>query len=374
MEALLGVPATEGNAVSALRNGIRIFPAMLDAIGAASHTVDLLSYVYWTGWPAQAFADALSERAEAGVRVRVLIDAVGGAKMDRALVARMRDAGAQVEFFRVPFKHSPFKYNHRTHRKVLVVDGAVGFTGGVGIAREWEGDARGPDEWRDTQVEIRGPAVACLAAAFVQNWSEATRHTDDPDDVYPVLPVVGDAVVQIVRGTATLGWDDIQTAWYGLLSAATERLTLQTAYFAPDSAFREILCEAAGRGVSVEVLLPGPYYDKVVSRLESERHYAELLDAGLRLWRFQPTMLHTKVLTVDERIAMIGSSNLNQRSLEHDEEVTAIVYGGGLPQELAEHFAEDVARSVEVLPERWRRRPRLQRLGELAVAPLHRYL
>jgi cardiolipin synthase A/B len=374
LESLLGVPATEGNRVEPLRNGVRIFPAMLDAIAAAQESVDLLTYIYWTGWPADAFAAALSQRAEAGLRVRVLIDALGGARMDRSLVTRMRDAGAHVEFFRPPWLRSPLADNHRTHRKVLVVDGSVAFTGGVGIAEEWDGDARNPSEWRDTQVHVLGPAVAGLQAAFVQNWAETTGDIDRTETSYPPLHPAGSDVVHVVRGTATVGWDDMQTAWYGLLTSARERVTLQTAYFAPDEHFLTLLTDNVDRGVQVDLLLPGPHYDKTLSRLGSERHYETLLDSGVRLWRYQPTMLHTKVLTVDDRLAMVGSSNYNRRSLDHDEEVAVIIYGGSVPAELRRHFADDCAHAEQVSAKRWSRRSPVQRLGETAAGALSHFL
>lgn len=374
LEALLGVPATEGNQVTALRNGMRIFPAMLDAIAGASTSVDMLTYIYWSGRPAVDFAEALAERAAAGVRVRVLIDAIGGARMDPSLTRAMRDAGAEVRFFRPPWLRSPFTHNHRTHRKVLVVDGAEAFTGGVGIAEEWDGDARSPDEWRDTQVHVRGPAVAGLAAAFVQNWSETTGRPDSPTARYPVLEAPGDDLVHVVRGTATIGWDDMQTAWYALLTAATRRLTLQTAYFAPDDTFLGLLTDARSRNVSIDVVVPGPHYDKAVSRIGSERHFGALLDSGVGVWRYQPTMLHTKVLTVDDEIAMVGSSNFNRRSLDHDEEVAIILYDGSAVDELVSHFEDDREASEQVSRSQWRQRPKRRRLVEAAVAPLQRYL
>lgn len=374
LEALLGLPATEGNGVRVLRNGARIFPAMLEAIASATDTVDLLTYVYWTGWPAQAFADALTERARDGCRVRVLVDAVGGAQMDRALVERMRAAGAQVEFFRPPWIRSPFTHNHRTHRKVLVVDGAVAFTGGVGIAEEWQGDARSPQEWRDTQVRVEGRAVAGLRAAFVQNWAEVSGELDDAGDRYPVLAHAGDHVVQVVRGTATLGWDDIETAWFAMLTSARRSITLQTAYLAPDEPFLQLLADAVARGVHVRLLLPGPHLDKALSRVAAERYFQPLLRAGVEVWRYQPTMLHTKVLTVDGTAAMVGSSNFNRRSLDHDEEVACIVLGGDAPGTLLADFEDDLERSERVDPRSWRSRPVRRRVAEQATRPLGRFL
>ena len=374
LEALLGVPATEGNSVEVLRNGERIFPAMLEAIRSAERTVDLLTYVYWDGWPAEAFAEALAGRAHAGRRVRVLVDAVGGARMPRPVAQTMRSAGVDLCLFRPPWLRSPLTHNHRTHRKVLVVDGLVAFTGGVGIAQEWQGDARGPSEWRDTQIRVRGPAVAGLSAAFVQNWAETGHTLEDVGDQYPAIPAAGDQVVQVVRGSASIGWDDIHTAWYALLAAAQQRVTLQTAYFAPDPEFLDWVRRASERGVQVQLLLPGPHYDKALSRLASERYYDTLLGAGVELWRYQPTMLHTKILTVDAEVAMIGSSNFNRRSLDHDEEVACILLGGAAPGALLADFEADLRRSEPVEPARWRARDLRRRVGEQAIRPLGRFL
>ena len=374
-EALLGTPATDGNAVDVLRNGDAIFPAMLDAIRGAERAVDLLTYAYWRGWPTRAFAEALAERSRAGCQVRLLVDALGGSRMDLGLADRMRRDGVDVQFFRQPWLRSPFAHNHRTHRKVLVVDGQVAFTGGVGIAEEWQGDAREPSQWRDTQIRVRGPAVAGLRAAFVQNWSETVGMVDDGADAYPALPSVGDHVVQVVRGTATVGWDDIETAWYGMLTAAQSRITVQTAYFAPDEEFQQLLQDAVGRGVRVQVLLPGPHYDKALSRLASQRHFADLLAAGVQVWRYQPTMLHTKIVTVDDgALAMIGSSNLNRRSLDHDEEVVCILHGGAAARELVQQFEQDLQRAERVSPDRWQDRGIGERLAEQALRPVSRYL
>lgn len=211
LEGLLGVPATEGNQVDILRNGDEIFPAMLDAIGRAEHTVDLCTYVYWSGDIALRFARALSERARAGVRVRVLLDAVGAYRMSNDLISEMEEAGCQVEWFRKP-TDKPSKTNRRTHRKVCICDEEVAFTGGVGIAEEWEGDARGPDEWRDSHARVRGPAVDGLRAAFVSNWAESGRPLFDEHDRFPEQPRAGDSVVQVVRCPSVTGWGEMATS------------------------------------------------------------------------------------------------------------------------------------------------------------------
>jgi cardiolipin synthase len=374
LDALLGGPSSEGNEVEVLRNGDRFFPVMLDAIASARHSVDFVVYIFRTGPPAEAFAEALAERARAGCRVRLLVDGLGSATIDRALVDRMRQAGVDVRFFRPPLLRSPFAHNHRTHRKVLVIDGCIGFTGGVGIAEQWEGDAQDPDHWRDTQIMVRGPAVAGLRAAFAQGWAETAGAPDDPGEEYPPLPPAGDHTVRVVRGSAMLGWDDIETAWFVMLTSARRRITLQSAYFAPDRDFLHVLVDAARRGVQVQILLPGPNYDKALSRLTSERNYAPLLAGGAEVWRYQPTMLHTKILTIDDRAAMVGSSNYNRRSLDHDEEAACIILGGRAPAQLAADFDADLGRARRVVPAQWGKRSLVQRLGEQSVRPLSRFL
>ncbi|HEX6247150.1 MAG TPA: phospholipase D-like domain-containing protein, partial [Nocardioidaceae bacterium] len=291
LECLVGVHFTEGNRLAVLRNGDEIFPAMLEAIRSASHSVDLMTFVYWSGWPAQEFADALCDRAEAGLRVRVLIDAVGGWRIEDGLLDRMRDSGVDVHWFRKPWVKSPFKQNHRGHRKVCIVDETVAFTGGVGIAEEWAGDAQDETEWRDTHFRVEGPAVDGLAAAFTQNWAESGRPLYDDRDRFPEQPQPGDATVQVVRGSASIGWDDIHTVWYVLVESARTRIQLQTAYFAPDDKVVDALEQAVARGVEVDVLIPGPHMDKRVAQLGSERIYADLVAGGVRIWTFQPSMM-----------------------------------------------------------------------------------
>ncbi|HEY6745678.1 MAG TPA: phospholipase D-like domain-containing protein, partial [Mycobacteriales bacterium] len=348
LESLTGVAFTEGNSLTVLRNGDRIFPAMLTAIDNAQRSVDLMTYVYWKGDIATRFADALSAAAGRGVRVRLLIDAVGGLQIDRSLVNRMDDAGVHVEWFRKPWLNSPLKQNHRCHRKVLVVDEEVAFTGGVGIAEEWCGDARDATEWRDTHVEVRGPAVDGLRAAFAQNWAESGRELYDDNDSFPQASQTGSTVAQVVRGSASLGWDDLQSTFRVLLDSATERLSIATAYFAPDDFFLERLCAAAQRGVRVDLLLPGPHADKRACQLASEAAYDRLTSCGVRVWNFQPSMMHAKIMIVDGILAAVGSSNFNRRSLDHDEEVVLVALDEAVAGLLAADFDADLARSKEI--------------------------
>jgi cardiolipin synthase len=374
LECLVGVHFTEGNEITVLRNGKEIFPAMLEAIRGAEHSVDLMTFVYWKGWPAREFAAALCDRAKAGRRVRLLIDALGGLKIERGLVKAMEDAGVDVHWFRKPWIKSPFKQNHRCHRKVCIVDETIGFTGGVGIAEEWEGDARDATEWRDTHFRIVGSAVDGLAAAFIQDWAETGRPLYDERDRFPDQPQPGKAAVQVVRGSASIGWDDIHTVWYVLIRSARERIRLQSAYFAPDRPLIDALKEAVHRGVGVDVLLPGPYADKRVAQLASEATYHELTRAGVRIWNYQPTMLHTKVMVVDSAAALIGSSNVNRRSLDHDEEVALVVVDQPSVDLLDRQFRDDLDRSRRIDLTRWQRRSMSQKALEAATAPIRRWL
>jgi cardiolipin synthase len=373
LEALLGIPATDGNDVTLLRNGDRIFPAMLEAVREAETSIDFLTFVYWKGDIAQEFAHALAERARAGVRVRVLLDAVGGRLIDSDLIDHMADCGVQVEWFRQPLWQgkllSPFKHNHRTHRKVLVVDEQIGFTGGVGIAEEWGGDARDETEWRDTHVRVVGPAVDGLAAAFAQNWAETGRPLAEEPDTFPEHGRPGSVAIQVARGSASVGWNDMATVFRVMLESAHERVTLQTAYFAPDDTFRDLLVGAVERGAQVDVLLPGPHADKRVCQLTSESCYESLVDAGVRIWAFQPSMMHAKIMTIDGLASVIGSANMNRRSLAHDEEVVLSLFDPEITRVLRQDFDDDLARSEQIKPVRWADRP-LHQKGKEKVGAL----
>ncbi|MER6181801.1 phospholipase D-like domain-containing protein [Streptomyces sp. NPDC001652] len=374
LERLIGIAATEGNALTVLRNGDEIFPAMLTAIRSAEHTVDMMTFVYWKGDIAREFAQALAERARAGLRVRLLLDGFGSRLIETDQLEAMERAGVQVAWFRKPLYLSPLKQNHRCHRKVLVVDEETAFTGGVGIAEEWCGNARNPHEWRDTHVEVRGPAVDGIAAAFAQNWAECHDELFNERDRFIGHRPQGDAIVQVVRGSASFGWQDMQTLIQVMLASAEERFRLATAYFSPDSYFIELLCAAARRGVEVEIVLPGPHTDKRVCQLAGQHFYENLTACGVKIYQYQPTMMHTKVITVDRVAALIGSTNFNRRSLDHDEEVMLAVLDPKFTATLDEHFDADAAASELIRAGRWKRRSLLQRAREVAVQPIRRFL
>ncbi|HEV7526037.1 MAG TPA: phospholipase D-like domain-containing protein [Acidimicrobiia bacterium] len=373
VEGVIGVPATEGNRIDVLRNGDEIFPAMLEALENAQSTIDFLTFVYWEGTIGREFARRLAERARNGVRVRVLLDAFGAKPIEHSLVTEMQEAGVLVRWFRPLRRFHPNEVNHRTHRKVLVVDEAVGFVGGVGIADVWLGDARNPSEWRDTHFRLRGPVVDGLRAAFLDNWSETDSTLfDEAIDRFPDQPKPGSALAQCVRGASEVGHSDVFTLFRTLCQIARERLRITTAYFVPDAEIVERMCAAVQRGVVVEMLVPGPHADKRFVQLAGEAAYEKLLDGGVKIWTYQPSMLHAKILTVDGVLAEIGSANLNARSTNLDEEINVVAIDRDLVATLDRHFDEDLEKSVLLEPGRWRHRSPLQRVGEAVVAPIKR--
>ncbi len=371
LESLIGIPATEGNKVDVLRNGDEVFPAMLEAIRAAEATVDLLAFQLGTGDIVQEFADALCERAASGVRVRVLVDAVGSRWLARAQVEAMRKAGVDVEYFRPVNSLRVWEHDNRTHRKVLVVDSAVGFAGGVNTSEEWTGDGQDPDHWRDTHLRIQGPAVDGLVAAFSTDWADANRPICELDAEFPdQQDQVGDSVVQVVRGSDGSGWSDIANVLAALLTLATRRVRITSAYFAPDDTFVNLLVDAGQRGVDVEVLLPGENADQRFVQLAAEAQFEKLLSAGVRVWSYSPTMIHAKIVTVDDQVACVGSANFDRRSMKLNHEVEVVVLDPEVVAVLDRHFDEDVRQAVPIDPARWSRRSLPQRLSELVVRPL----
>ena len=371
LEGLLGITATDGNRIDILRNGDEIFPAMLDAIRAATSTIDFLTFVYWVGEIGEEWAHALADRAKDGVRVRVLLDALGAYDLQQELIDMMKESGVAVERFRPVDKLRFWESDHRTHRKVLICDEDVAFTGGVGIADEWRGDARDPSEWRDTHFRVRGPAVDALRAAFVQNWAESGHPLfEEGIDRFPEQPTDGSVAVQVLRGSAGAGWSDMSSLFRALLKLARERVRITTAYFVPDEETSELLCATAGRGVDVQVLAPGPHIDKRLVQLASESQIEPLLDAGVQVWAYQPTMLHAKTMIVDGLVANVGSANFDARSLLRDEEVNMVVFDTEFAAALERDFAADVARSAPFDAERWSQRGPVQRAKEAVMEVL----
>lgn len=375
---LIGVPPTSGNEVVVLRNGDEIFPAMLRAIDRARETIDIVTFVYWTGGIAEDFADRLGAAARRGCRVRVLLDAIGARDIEPELIEQMDAAGADVRWFReVEARNIPEigDVNHRTHRKILVCDGAIAFTGGVGIAEEWTGDARDEHEWRDTHVSVRGPAVAGLHAAFLENW------VDDADDRFDARaetalspPRVGSSDCIVVRGSAESGTSDMRRLLLAMIQISDVRLRITSAYFNADDVMLDALCAAAERGVEVQLLFPGEHADKRFVQINGESDYGRLLDAGIDIRTYERTMLHAKVVTVDGAVATIGSANLNQRSMELDAECNLVVLDPDVVGVFDRHFDDDLQHTVELDPARWRRRPVTQKVKETMAGVAERWL
>jgi cardiolipin synthase len=375
VEALTVAPLREGNRVTVLRNGSEIFPAMLDAIRAAERTVDFATYVYWTGSIAPEFADALAERARAGVEVNVLLDAVGAAQMEQELIDRLEESGATVAWFRPVRWWTLNKLNNRTHRKILVVDGRVGFTGGVGIAEEWTGNCEDPEHWRDTHVRVEGPATRDLLGGFLDNWAEATQCILSGRHHLPDLDGFDDGVqVQVTRSSAEKGSTDAEQLFYTAIACARERLWLTTAYFAPRRAFVDALCEAVRRGVDVRVLVNGPHIDKNLVRRAGQQAYDRLLASGVRIFEYQRTMLHTKTLAVDSAWATVGSINFDNRSFSLNDELNLAARDPAVVATFEKHFLADLDDAVELDHDGWRARPLALRARELSGALLRRQL
>lgn len=367
LESSLGPPFTSGNSIEVLRNGDQIFPAMLDAIGKAQRRIEFLTFIYWTGDIATRLVDALCERASSGVEVLVLLDGFGAKTMERDLLDRLDDAGCRVQWFRPLSRWRVWHADNRTHRKILVCDGEVGFTGGVGIAAEWEGDADSPDHWRDNHFMIRGPAVRGLRAAFYGDWMEQSGTisalTADEDDTAPA----GDVEMQVVLSQSAAGWNASARMQDALIRLARERVRIQTPYLSPGRMQTEALCEALERGVTVEIMCPGPHIDKRLSEYSGSWEIKTLLDAGITLYRYQPTVLHSKLITVDGVVSSVGTANFNERSVFQDNEVCVNVLDRDFTAQMDTMFEADREHCKTDTVADWNERGFMRRAAEFGA-------
>ena len=378
IHSLIGMPPTHGNEIDVLRNGVQIFPAMIEAIDSATESVDIVTFVYWSGHIADRFAQALSGAATRGCRVRVMIDALGGRKLDPDVISTMTDAGCDVRWYR-PLTDDKIPQingaNNRTHRKVLVCDRTTGFIGGVGIADEWDGDARNADEWRDTHLRVRGPAVAGLQGAFIDNWADHNRSGFDPLSEPAVdLTPVGDSTCMIIRAAAETGSSDMWRLMMTMIACAERRVRIASAYFNPGDQLADALVAAVERGVAVEIMLPGAHADKRFIQIAGEATYARLLDAGVSIRTYEVSMMHAKVMTVDGCVASVGSANFNQRSLRHDDEANIVLFDADLVDILDRDLDDDHQKTILLDPERWSERGLLQRVVERVSETVHHWL
>ena len=370
MNALLGSPLLGGNHVTELLNGDAIFPAMLEAIRSARKSITFETFIYWKGKIGQEFAEALAERARAGVRVHVLIDFVGSNKMDPALLELIKNGGGELEKFHPLSWYHLARFNNRTHRKLLVVDGRIGFTGGVGIADEWRGNAQDRDHWRDTHFRVEGPVVAEMQAAFMVNWIKTRSTVEHTEAYFPELRPAGDQFAQMFHSSPQEGSEDIRLMYLLTIAAAQKRILLEQAYFVPDDLTIELLVAARKRGVEIEIITPGPETDKPIVRRASRARWGKMLEAGVRLYEFQPTNFHCKLMIVDTLWSSVGSTNFDNRSFRLNDEANLNVYDARFAAQLEKIFADDKKRSREVTLEQWRRRPFSEKLWEHTVGLL----
>lgn len=364
MNALLGPPIVAGNAVTTLVNGDQIFPAMLDAIRGAKASITFETFVYWSGDVGKRFTQALADKAREGVHVHVMIDPVGSDRIDKDYIQYMKDAGVQVDLYNPVAWHSLKKINNRTHRKLLVIDGRVGFTGGVGIADEWAGDAQDEEHWRDTHYRVEGPAVAALQAAFVDHWMESNGGVLHDERYFPALEATGALAAQVFKSSPEGGSESMQLMYLLSIAAARREIRLSTPYFVVDELTRWHLIEARRRGVRVRIIVPDENIDLPFVRHASHAQWGKLLKEGIEIYEYQRTMYHTKLMIVDGVWTSIGSANLDNRSFKLNSEANLNVLDRGFAGQQTTIWEEDLARSKRVTYEMWKRRPPGKRILE----------
>ena len=361
---LLGPAFVAGNDVRYLHNGDEIFPAMLAAIRDARTSITFETYIYWSGDIGQTFADALAERARNGVKTHVLLDWVGSAKVEAKLVSDMEAAGVQIRRFHPPHWSNLGRLNNRTHRKLLVVDGLTAFTGGVGIAPQWTGNAQDPDHWRDSHFRVQGPVVAQMQAVFLDNWIKVTGDVLHGPDYFPPLAPAGSALAQMFSSSPTGGSESMQLMYLLSITAATRSIDLSAAYFVPDDLALRALVDALKRGVKVRIVVPGEHIDSETVRSASRAQWGPLLAHGAVIAEYRPTMFHCKVMVVDGLLVSVGSTNFDNRSFRLNDEATLNIVDARFAAAQTAVFEADLALSRRITYEQWRDRPLREKLGE----------
>jgi len=354
---MLGPPITGGNRFEAFQNGDRIFPPMLAAIRGARRSITFETYIYWSGDIGREFADALSERARAGVRVHVLLDWVGSAKVDGDFIREMESAGVQIRKFHKPSWYDIARMNNRTHRKLLVVDGRTGFTGGVGIAPEWTGHAQDAEHWRDSHYKVEGPVVAQMQAVFMDNWVKVSGDVLHGETYFPPIPSMGDGRAQMFSSSPSGGSESMHLMYLLSIAAATRTIDLSSAYFVPDDLTVGALVAAMKRGVRLRIITPGPIIDSQTVRGASRAAWGPLLEAGAEISEYQPTMFHCKVFTVDGLLVSVGSTNFDNRSFRLNDEANLNIYDAAFAARETAVFEADLKQSRRVTHQAWLDRP-----------------
>ena len=355
-------PVHHHNRVEIFTNGAQFYPAMRDAIRAAESSVCLEAYIFRPGPATMGIVDALIERAKAGVEVRLVLDAIGSAGMGGGAVGQLRDAGCQVNFYQPIAWYRLHRLNNRTHRELLVVDGRVAFTGGAGIADWWITPEKGKPSWRDTMARVEGPIVAALQGVFAENWLECCGEILTGPRHWPVLAHAGTTEAMLVKSSPSDRATVSRVVFQMLIEGAVSCVDISTPYFLPDRALRRALVRSARRGVAVRVLVPGARSDQRLVRLASRRMYRELIEGGVRIFEYRPAMTHVKAAMVDDTWAVIGTTNVDNRSFEHNDEVNVAFREAGVTRRLRTDFEADLAASDEITMERWLKRPLFEKL------------
>lgn len=359
--SLVGAPVEPGGEYVVLRNGDEVFPPMLDAIRSAQHRISFESFIYEDGVAGDPFTVELAAAARRGVTVRIVLDAVGGELSDES-AGKLQQAGVEIRWFNPIRPWSLEETNYRTHRKVLVVDGDVAFTGGIGLADHWLGHAQDPDHWRDTQFKVTGPAVRALEASFYENWLESGGRSVPALD--PDRPAQGTARSVVAWSNPTGGASNVKLLYLLSIAAARQRIDIESPYFILDESSRWALHQARQRGVRIRVVTDGEITDAMPVKYSSREGYQQLLDWGVEIYEYQPTMMHVKAMMVDGAWSVIGSANFDNRSFELNDELTIGVADPGLATALTNDFEADIAKSKRLDPATWRDRSVLAKSRE----------
>ena len=361
--ALVGAPLTSGNRYDVLTNGDQIFPAMLDAIRSAKRRISFETYIYDVGQVADQFTAALEEAARRGVRVNLVVDSVGGSGMKAADIKRLENAGCHIGKFHSIKWYNLEEVNYRTHRKILVVDGEIGFTGGAGVADHWLGHAQDKEHWRDTQFRMRGPVVRLVEAAFYENFSETAGQVEpELDDPTTAADDTGHSFA--LRSSPTGGSNDLKRLYVLAIGSARRTIDIATPYFLTDESSEWSLRDAVSRGVKIRILVEGDRTDAMPVKYASRNMYEKLMEMGIEIYEYQPTMMHAKTLVVDGAWSMFGSANFDNRSLELNDELNVGVSDRNLARRITDDFEQDLRVSARLDLPTWRKRSFLEKSRE----------
>ena len=356
MAGATGVPFLAGNTLKVLNNGDQFYPAMLRDIELAERSITIEAYIYWAGDIGITFAKALAAAAQRGVKVKILLDAVGSQSIGNEILKILEDAGCHLAWYN-PIRITRLRrINNRTHRKSLLIDGWVGYTGGAGIADHWTGHAQDNKHWRDLQIRMEGPAVRPLQSGFAHNWLECTGELVTGPDFYPTLTSVGPLSLQTIMSSPETGASSVRVMYFLAISAAQKTIDIANPYFVPDHVSIDLFRDAVKRGVRVRVMVAGSSNDTLVTRLNSLRLYGALLKAGVRVYEYNRTMMHHKIMVVDDLWSTVGTTNFDNRSFSHNEENNVCVCDAGVAAQLSQTFERDIAVCEQVTLETWKRR------------------